>query len=69
MSIPTHGETYAKLFEHLRLAQEDCALLAHLTRAEGGKKSHAVADGWISISELMKRIEYQVTQLAQRKMQ
>ena len=70
MSIPTHGEQFAKLIEHLRLAQEDSAMLAHLTRAQASsKKDNAVADGWIAVSELMKRLIYQVTKLAQGKLQ
>lgn len=69
MSIPTPGETFYKLHEHLRLAQEDAAMMAHLRRAEGGPKDHAVADGWIAVSELLKRMIYQVTELAKGKLQ
>jgi hypothetical protein len=70
MSVPTQGEAFAKLTEHLRLAQEDTAMLAHLTRAmSSSKKDVAVADGWIATSELLKRLIYQVTKLAQGKLQ
>lgn len=69
MSVPTQGEQFAKLLEHLRQAQDDSAMLAHLTRAQGGRKDHAIADGWIAVSELLKRMQYQVTKLAQGKLQ
>lgn len=70
MSVPTHGEQFAKLLEHLRQAQDDSAMLAHLTRAQSNKgKDRAVADGWIAVEELLKRMVYQVTQLAQGKLQ
>lgn len=67
--LPSHGETYARLMERLRGVQEDAAMLAHLTRAQGGRKDNAVADGWIAVSELMKRVQYQVTELAKARMQ
>lgn len=69
MSIPTHTEEYTKLTEFLRKAQEAAAMLAHLRRAEGSRKDHAVADGWIAVSELLKRVNYQVTALAQGRLQ
>ena len=69
ISVPTQGEVFAKLLERIRLAQEDAAMLAHLTRAMGGRKDHAIADGWIAVSELFKRVQYQVMMLAQGKLQ
>jgi hypothetical protein len=70
MSVPTHGEQFAKLLEHLRSAQDDSAMLAHLTRAQSSsKKDMAVADGWIAVQELLKRMVFQVTKLAQGKLQ
>lgn len=69
MSVPTHGEEYAKLIEYLTKAQESSYMLAHLTRAQGGTKDNALADGWFSIGELLKRMNYQVTQLAQGRLQ
>lgn len=66
---PSQGEIFAKLIERLRYAQEDCAMLAHLTRAQGSQKDRAVADGWIAVSELIKRMNYQITTLAQGKLQ
>lgn len=65
MSVPTPAETYAKLIEHIRLSQEDCAMMAHLIRAEGSKEDHVLANAWLTIEELLKRMQWQVTQLAQ----
>lgn len=65
MAIPTKGEEYAKLIEHLRLAQENAAMLQHLYRDE----SKNMAMGWFTISELLKRVQHQVTQLATRGLQ
>lgn len=65
MSIPTPGETYAKLIEHLRLAQEDCAMMAHLVRDD----DHLRAQGFLAIAELLKRANAQITKLATRRMQ
>lgn len=50
MNIPTEGEEYAKLIEHLRLAQEASAMLAHLVRDESRTK----ATGWLTVSEGLK---------------
>lgn len=69
MSVPTHGETYAQLIEHVTKAQEAAYMLAHLTRAQGGAKDNALADGWFSVGELMKRLNFQVIQLAQGRLQ
>jgi hypothetical protein len=63
MSLPTESETFAKLLEHLRLAQEDAAMLGHLCADNEPTRSH----GWLGISELIKRIVAQVTKLAMRK--
>lgn len=65
MSIPTKGERYASLMEHIRLAQEDAAMLAHLYRDESKEK----AMGWFAISELFKQVRVRVTELATRGLQ
>lgn len=68
MSVPTQGETLAKLIEHLKQAQENAYLMAHLTRAMGGRKDNALADGWFSIGELLKRMNHQVIMIGQGKL-
>lgn len=69
-TVPTVAEEYAKLQHYIIRAQESSATLAHLVRAQGSSsKDHALADGWIAVSELFKRLNYQVTKLAQGKLQ
>ena len=68
-SVPTVAEEYSKMLEHLRKAQESSYMLAHLVRAQGGRKDNAIADGWFSVGELIKRMNYQITQLAQGRLQ
>lgn len=70
MSVPTQAEVYMRLLDRIHGCQDDAALLAHLTRSmSSSRKDHALADGWISVSELMKRLAHQITLLAQGKLQ
>lgn len=70
MSVPTSGETFAKLLYHLDEVMNCAATLAHLARAEANAgKSRAIADGWIAVCEMFKRIRFQVTKLAQGRLQ
>lgn len=69
MSIPTVGEEYAKLIEHLRLAQEDAARMAHLRNAEGDAKGMLMGRAWLAVSENLKRMQHVVTQLAMGRLQ
>lgn len=64
MSIPTIDETYMKLREHLRLAQEDAAMLAHLHN-DTSTKGRIFAKGWLTISEAIKLMLDKVMQLMQ----
>ena len=69
-SVPTMGEQFAKFLHHMGEAQSCAAMLAHLYRAQANDgKSRALADGWISISEMLKRQIFQVTKIAQGKLQ
>lgn len=68
-TVPTQGEEFSKFLHHLRTAQDSAYMLAHLTRAQGGQKDHALADGWIAVGELLKRMVWQVTELAKGKLQ
>lgn len=61
MTVPTSGEAFAKLIEYLRKAQEEAATIAHLERANDKTKR---ANGWLKISEALKRMVHVVTQLA-----
>lgn len=70
MSVPTQGEEYAKFIEYIRLAQESAYTLGHLAKSmSSNSKDRAIGDGWISVGELLKRVNYQVAMLAQGKLQ
>lgn len=65
MSIPTTGEQFAILIEHLRKAQEAAAMIAHLTRDDDKLR----AQGWMAVSEMLKLTVHNCTKLATRRMQ
>lgn len=66
----TRGETYAKLLWHLREAQDQCYVMAHLHNTEtGNDMDKLLAKGWLGMGELMKMQIYQVTELAKSKLQ
>lgn len=69
MAIPTRGETYAQLLEYLVKAQEASAMLAHLHNTEGSSLDATLAKGWLGISELLKRMQTQVTKMAMGRLQ
>ena len=60
MSLPTTGEEFAKLIEHLRKAQEAAAMLAHLE----ADNSPAVSHKWLTVSETLGHTVKVVTALA-----
>lgn len=66
MSVPTEGEEFAKLLHHLGESQNSCAMLSHLAKAND---EDLRAKGWMAVSELLKRMQYQVTEMAKRKLQ
>lgn len=68
MSRPSISETYAKLMEHLRLAQEDAAMLMFLNNEDGTGPGKVIAKGWFHISEALKKMIHAVTQLAMGKL-
>lgn len=68
-TVPTAGESYAKLAHHLREAQDQAAILAHLANTEDGVKDKALAMGWLAVSEQLKRFVHVVTQMAMGRMQ
>lgn len=65
MSIPTTGETYARLMEHLRKAEEESAMMAHLLNAQDDRE---FAIKWLAVSENFKRMQDTLTKLATRRM-
>jgi len=66
MSIPTQGETYARLLEYLRKAQEEAAMMAHLLQANDSTR---LALAWLAVSENMKKMQHHLTILAQGRLQ
>ena len=66
--LPTRGLTYAKLLENLHECQDLTAMMAHLTKAEGTLADEALANGWLMISELLKRLTDKVTAMAMNKL-
>lgn len=66
MTVPTKGEAYSKLMEYIRKAQEESAMLAHLANANDDRK---MAYGWLAVSELFKKMQHQVTELATKGLQ
>lgn len=69
MGVPTQGEAFSKLLYHLDEVMNCAATLAHLTRAEANTgKSRALADGWIAVVEMFKRIRHQIVEMAKGKL-
>ena len=60
MTLPTKGEKYAELIEHLRKGQEAAAMLAHLHADESELMKH----GYLAVSEMLNLVAFQVTKLA-----
>ena len=49
----SEADTYAKLMEYLRLAEESCYTLGHITKAQG--PAHELkGQGWLAVGELLK---------------
>jgi hypothetical protein len=65
MTVPTIGETYSQLMEHVRKAQEAAAMLAHLHKAND---NHRAALSWLAVSENFKKMQHKLTQLAMGRM-
>ncbi len=63
MSLPSTGETFSKLLESLRMAQEHSATLSHLHN-DTDHKAKVMAMGWLAVSEALKEMQKQVTRLA-----
>lgn len=61
--VPTKGEAFAKLVHHLREAQEQAAVIGHL-HSENDKMDRLLAKGWLGISEMLKMLTHNVTQMA-----
>lgn len=60
-TVPTKGECFSRLIEYLRKAQEESATLAHLSAAQDEKRR---SRGWLTVSQLLKQVQHNVTDLA-----
>lgn len=69
MSVPTRGELYVQLIEHLIKAQECAAMIGHLHNTEDHHNDKLLAKGWLGMSELLQKVQHQVTQIAQGRLQ
>lgn len=67
--VVTRGETFAKLLHHVREAQDQAAVMSHLENTEDGPHAAAAANGWLVISEMLRKMVHTMTQMAQRRMQ
>jgi hypothetical protein len=65
MRLPTSGETYSRLMEHLRKAQEESAMMAHLVHDD----NRELARQWLIVSENFKRMQYSLTRLGTGRLQ
>jgi hypothetical protein len=63
MSLPSRGEKFAELCEHLRKASEAAATLGHLTNDTNGP-SKVQALGWLGVSQLLDEMVRRVIKLA-----
>ena len=66
MSVPTAGETFAKLIHHIREAQDCAAIMSHL---EGLNNQPTRSRLWLAVEDGFKRTAKAVTLLAQGKLQ
>lgn len=66
MSVPTRGESFSKLIEYLRRAQEEAATLAHLYRDDGNTTK---SRGWLVVSEGLKLMQKNCTDIATKGLQ
>lgn len=66
MTVPSSGETFAKLIHHIREAQSCAATMSHL---EGLNQGNAlIVKGWLGISELLGRLVIRITEIAAGKL-
>ena len=61
---PSRADTYAKLLHHLREAQNQAALMAHLHNTESSEHDKAATRGWLFIEDLIGKMCTQITTLA-----
>ena len=65
----TRSDTFAQLNESLIRCQELCAIMAHLHNTETSHKDELMSHGWLGMSELFKRMQHTVIEMAKGKLQ
>ena len=65
MTVPTRGEIYSKLLEHIHMAEEHSASMGHLHNTEDGHGDKRIAKEFYKLSEGFRRLAIVVTHLAQ----
>ena len=65
----TRSETYSKLMDLLREAEECCYVISHLHNTEDSAIDRTLAHGWRGIGQLLAEIRGKIVTLASRKMQ
>jgi len=66
MSVPTEGECYARLMEHIIRCEEESAMLAHLCNANDHRSK---ALQWLNVSEFFRQMQVKLTSIAMGRMQ
>ena len=69
MTVPTRGESYAKLLEYLRLAQEQAHTMQLLHQTESKAADIVLAKGWFHVGENLRKMQHLVTELAKGNLQ
>ena len=65
----TRGETTTKIIDLVDQLIDQCAVMAHLHNTEGNDMDKLLAKGWLGIVELIRRLRYQLVEMAKGKLQ
>ena len=63
--MPSSGETFQQLLEHLRLATEAAAMLGHIEQANGNRVRGI---GWLSVAQLLEKMVEKAMELATKRL-
>ncbi len=68
MAVPSKGEVFSKMLDHLRDAQSCASTLAHLYRADSGGIAMQLSRGWLLIEDLINKLCHKITLMGQGKL-
>lgn len=60
----SRADTFAKLLDLLRQAEDQSYILAHLAATESGRNDALAATGWRAIGEMLRLTQTNITRLA-----